>query len=295
MRMIKITRKKSLILFLTLLFLVVPIGSLAADLVKFTSSLNRGSATFNDLGKLTLTTKRCFQNVSLATFPQPYTTPLVFSFTDLAMAHVDGLVFLRGILYQNQTSFPGTYQYTTSSGAVMASLSDNGNLYLKSTLVTSSSCTSPSYQPSIWNDGDVVQDKDNCYNYGNNQITYTYAQPGRASGLGDYLPGISVDIVRNAALSDGLTWVGWNFPGTGYVCSGGAQLIYMAIWPGTDYHWFRRDASGYWSHKPGGGLATDLDYANPPKKITNPSIANTGNYTVNGGYYCTCGNNANAR
>ena len=45
---------------------------------------------------------------------------------------------------------------------------------------------------------------------------------------------------------------------------------------GGDFHWYRLDNNGTWSHKPGQTGATDLDYANRP--ITDPRTADTGVY-----------------
>ena len=40
----------------------------------------------------------------------------------------------------------------------------------------------PRYEPSAWNDANGIQFNNNCYNYGCDLQTGTYAQPGRASG-----------------------------------------------------------------------------------------------------------------
>jgi hypothetical protein len=271
----------------------------AADIMKFTSSLSRGSAILNDAGRLTLTSKRYFQNVNSATFPS--FAPLALSFSNNTVDIIDGFVFLQGSLYQNQTSFPGNLKFANASNQTVASMTDAGALYLKSTLATGSACTSPPYEPNLWNNDYDILLEDNCYNYGNNQITYTFAQPGRASGKGDWMTiPITVSMVKTDALSDGITWVGLNFPGSGYTCPNGGHLIFAAVdIDGKDYHWYRRDnnTGGKWSHKPGNTAATDVDASG--NQITNPLTANRNyviyNYSQNAGFYCTCGNNANVR
>ena len=50
--------------------------------------------------------------------------------------------------------------------------------------------------------GPPVQQYNNCYNYANNKITNTYAQPGRGSGGRCLTP--TDACVRNAAINDGL-------------------------------------------------------------------------------------------
>ena len=53
-----------------------------------------------------------------------------------------------------------------------------------------------------WNNIPAAQLNNNCYNYANNKLTYTFAQPGRGSGAmcQYYFP----DCMRNAAINDHL-------------------------------------------------------------------------------------------
>ena len=277
----------------------VAAGIQATDLVKYNTPLNRGYAIISDNGTLTLSGRRVFQNISNAGLFPRYDRGVSFSTTDKLMCHLDGLVFLRGALSQYQTSFSGSLIYNNASSVSVASLDDSGNLKLRGALTTSSACTVPPYEPTLWNDAGDIQYSDNCYNYGNNQMTFTFAQPGRAAGYREWQSGsdMTVSYVRERALADGLTWVGWNYPGADYTCADGGHLVFMGIAPGVDYHWWRKDVStSYWSHKPGGGSATNLDASGA--LITNPLASDRNfppNYSENGGFYCTCGNNANAR
>ena len=53
-----------------------------------------------------------------------------------------------------------------------------------------------------WNNFPATQLNNNCYNYANNKLTYTFAQPGRGSGaMCQYY---SPDCIRNAAINDHL-------------------------------------------------------------------------------------------
>jgi hypothetical protein len=63
-------------------------------------------------------------------------------------------------------------------------------------------------------------------------------------------------------------------------------IIALVIDPGTDYHWYRKDKNGKWTHKPGGTAATNLDNSGNP--ITDPETANRGGYTDFCGYFCIC-------
>lgn len=140
-------------------------------------------------------------------------------------------------------------------------------------------CTTPAYEPNYWNDGGTIQYNNNCYNYANNKRTDTFAQPGRASG--NMYSAINCQEVGDGAESDGLL----PLPPSG-VCPDGMTKVALVIWPNVDYHWYRQDSDGLWSHKPGGTQATNLD--NSGNIITDPETCNTGYYTVFCGYFCTC-------
>jgi hypothetical protein len=123
---------------------------------------------------------------------------------------------------------------------------------------------------SDWN-GQWWTGQNNCYNYGSNFRTDTFAQPGR--GAGDMYDAINVPEILAAAERDG------------YVlecASRKAIHVGFAIWPGTDYHWWRRTepvgGERRWCHKPGGTPVRNVDSSGNP--ITDPSTCNRGGYTV---------------
>ena len=129
----------------------------------------------------------------------------------------------------------------------------------------------PVYNPRRWNIP-AVQPYNNCYNYANDQITNTFAQPGRASG--NYPYPMQCANVNAAAQSDGLT----NAPNfSGVLAPGQGWYVALVVWPGTDYHWYRQDNNGCWSHKAGGTAATNLDHSG--NTISNPQTCDHGPYT----------------
>jgi len=144
----------------------------------------------------------------------------------------------------------------------------------------------PLYEPSRWNDDYSIRIGNNCYNYACNIITNTFAQPGDASGNPfDSWDGIQCQEVTNSALSDGLKIY------ENEECMSCAHQIALFIdpeWP--EYHWYRKDRHGLWSHKPGDGKATNLDYANLP--IVDPRFADRRssggalNYTQFCSFFC---------
>jgi hypothetical protein len=146
----------------------------------------------------------------------------------------------------------------------------------------------PPYEPAYWNNPSIVR-CNNCYNYGTNIRTDTFAQPGYAHGVGHSL---TCPTVGSAAKADGL--IDHNKE---KVCGGCTHLVALVMDPGSDYHWYRRDDNGMWSHKPGGTPATNVDASGNP--IGNPETANRNyggadyglNYEEFCGYYCVDKNN----
>ena len=137
----------------------------------------------------------------------------------------------------------------------------------------------PSFQPAAWNDNNGIQFNNNCYNYGCDKQTGTFAQPGRGSG--HMYTAIDCAEVGNGARSDGLVTVDCD---RGCGCSDCHHQVALVIWPGVDFHWYRRDRDGKWSHKPGSTAARNTD--NSGNLITDPRTANRGPYTIFCGCYC---------
>jgi hypothetical protein len=149
--------------------------------------------------------------------------------------------------------------------------------------VTTTACGIPGYSPAFWNDAGTIQYHNNCYNYGNNKRTDTFAQPGRYAGAQATV--MQCPNVIAGAVADGLIQT----TATG-VCPTGMDKIAMVVDPGNDYHWYRQGSDGMWTHKPGGGQATNLDSSNVP--ISNPETANRCGgglcYSQFCAYFCTC-------
>lgn len=135
----------------------------------------------------------------------------------------------------------------------------------------------PPYNPGKWNNNASVQRNNNCYNYANDKITNTFAQPGRGSGtVGPNPPTCSG--TGSAAQRDGQVPVGAasSTPSHGH-------YIALVVWPGRDYHWYRLDSNAMWSHKPGQTAARNTDQSG--NRISNPQTCNRGPYTSWCGYY----------
>jgi hypothetical protein len=135
----------------------------------------------------------------------------------------------------------------------------------------------PKFDPAVWNTPSV-QPFNNCYNYACDLRTNTFAQPGRASGA--QWTALVCGNVGAASVHDGLASSTSDDCG----CSECCHTVALVMWPGEDYHWFRKGPDGKWSHKPGGTPATNLD--NSGNQITDPRTANRGPYTVFCGFFC---------
>ncbi len=129
----------------------------------------------------------------------------------------------------------------------------------------------PLYEPNWWNDAGQKQYNNNCYNYSTNDRTDTFAQPGLAAGA-EYTA-LTCASVRPAAIADDLI----DSPSAHNKCPKEGHLVALVIAPGYDFHWYRKGRNGYWTHKPGGTPATNVD--NSGHLIPDPRTADRGPYT----------------
>lgn len=129
----------------------------------------------------------------------------------------------------------------------------------------------PLYEPAWWNDGGQRQWNNNCYNYGCNYRTDTFAQPGQAAGA--MYAALTCAAVRPAAVADALI----DSPGANNKCPKEGHLVALVVAPGWDFHWYRKGRNGRWTHKPGGTPVTNLD--NSGALIPDPRTADRGPYT----------------
>jgi hypothetical protein len=151
----------------------------------------------------------------------------------------------------------------------------------------------PVYDPAKWNDHDGIQHRNNCYNYACNKQTGTYAQPGQASG--HMYTSFDCTSVSSGASSDGLISLVVLPPPLTILCGRCSHKVALVIRPAPhpDFHWYRRDANGMWSHKPGGTEARNVDNAGKP--ISDPRTCDRGPYTIFCGFFCVSDYNDDVR
>lgn len=142
--------------------------------------------------------------------------------------------------------------------------------------------TIPNFDPNNDDQGcfEVEQWNNNCYNYGNDIVTNTFAQPGK--GTEQKWKENTCEDVKRAAISDGLQWIGTEYPSE---APASGHYIALLIWPDTNFHWIRLDSNNLWSHKPGGTEITNKD--NNGNFISNPSIQDFSPWSHFCGYFLT--------
>lgn len=128
-----------------------------------------------------------------------------------------------------------------------------------------------------WNDDPDIKKHNNCYNYGNDKITNTRAQPGKGSG--QMYTQMTNDEIREAAIRDGLKVLepqpGAEDPSPSTSAAPpGYWIVALVVAEGIDYHWYRLDSNERWSHKPGSTAATIHD--GDGNLITDPRQAANG-------------------
>lgn len=129
------------------------------------------------------------------------------------------------------------------------------------------------YEPSLWNTNRLIRRWNNCYNYGNDRRTNTFAQPGKANNY--RIPTMDGPSVQLGAELDGLKPLA---APTSCLPEPDGNLVALVVWPGNDYHFYRLDENGLFSHKPGRTEAKNLD--NSGSLISDPRTADRGPYTV---------------
>ncbi|MFJ5774580.1 hypothetical protein [Streptomyces sp. NPDC093094] len=136
------------------------------------------------------------------------------------------------------------------------------------------------FQPDFWNQSSV-QPYNNCYNYAVNIRTDTRAKPGRYHGF-QISPWVTGSEVAAGVFKDGLNVWGTCQPE-------GNNRVIVAMVTGAfstgvrDFHFYRLDIGGHWSHKMAENMARRTDNSGIP--ITNPYLCDRGIYTEWNGFF----------
>ena len=138
----------------------------------------------------------------------------------------------------------------------------------------------PIYMPSLYNGTKDIQHNHNCFAYAfdvmdpptdctGEACKKPFHQPGYAAGYGKIGEKKYCSELL-ARLKGDMPWIKI----TKFItpCKPGYSKIAIVIDPNNDYHFYRQDSNGFWSHKPGGQPVTNLDASN--KLIYNPEFCN---------------------
>jgi len=116
------------------------------------------------------------------------------------------------------------------------------------------------YNPDKYNKINSIKQTHNCYSYALGKIVKglkSKAQPGYASGF-SYIQDSDYDCQKFSTRlkQDNPMSYLESFDES---CVAGFYKVFLALDVKNDYHWWRHDNTGYWSHKPGASDVIDKD------------------------------------
>ena len=136
----------------------------------------------------------------------------------------------------------------------------------------------PIYEPDKWNLKKNIKENHNCYAYAINRIAYNRRDKSQPGYFSNFPPLRNTDYscatFRKRLKKDipGLYITDFNTK-----CKPGFSKAFLALAKDDknendkDYHFYRQDTNGFWSHKPGRTSVKNIDASG--KKIINPLIA----------------------
>lgn len=127
----------------------------------------------------------------------------------------------------------------------------------------------PNYEPGLWNDPQFIKEN-NCYAYllNDRQLRPKKPQPGAFAGNKTKDSYKSCSDTFNRVVQDNPRIY---MSSADQKCRFGYYKGFLSMDPGRDYHFYRQDKTGYWSHKPGKNPVTNLDSSG--NQIMNPQLA----------------------
>lgn len=152
----------------------------------------------------------------------------------------------------------------------------------------------PKYNPRQWNKDPVLKKNHNCYAYVLDDLVYgreNKPQPGTWSNTG-----VDLDETRARKYDSCPEMLGRVMADNSSIyqideaepCRNGYYKGYLVLDPGKDYHFYRQDSNGFFSHKRGKLDVEDKDAAQNRIEVPRLAAKNYGgyNYTESCGYFC---------
>lgn len=146
------------------------------------------------------------------------------------------------------------------------------------------------YNPAIWNNDEETREINNCYSYALNYLTDSHINPGESgcgyysrvhdtsNGLLTYLTESNIfNMVTYDSYPNILSTYGFEFSRVEKYenVQAGSYRVMLAFDLESsihDYHWYRQNPDGSWSHKPAEGEVRDFDFDGNP--IFDPQFCN---------------------
>ena len=172
-------------------------------------------------------------------------------------------------------------------------INNSSNNKYNKTILSPLSGHEPKYEPDRWNMKNSIKSTHNCFSYALNQLVSSRINKPQPGYFSKYPHINNNDYNCNAFYkrlrSDIPSLYRAKF---GTRCKKGYYKVFLAVdndtSKDTDYHFYRQDSNGTWSHKPGRTNVTNVD-ANGDI-IINPTLASRKydyyNYSLDCGYFC---------
>ena len=147
------------------------------------------------------------------------------------------------------------------------------------------------YEPELWN-GTPFQPFSNCYNYALNKKNmesygiFALMDPGKRTPNYELPKSKMKKDYLIEIICDDAEYFGFVFESVekDEMCSPGTYKVALAVYEETDYHWYRQNPDGTWSHKRGQGKVTNLDASD--NLIYDPEMCNRNDGTYDYSIFC---------
>lgn len=128
------------------------------------------------------------------------------------------------------------------------------------------------YDPSRWNKKEHnIQKYNNCYAYATNDLRkdrHKKPHPGHLSGSDSGEEDYLCPIMKQYVFEDYPDAYPISFDKP---CKCNYYKVFLTVDPKNDFHLYRQDSNGFWSHKPGSRKVTNVDASG--NYISNPEMA----------------------
>lgn len=147
------------------------------------------------------------------------------------------------------------------------------------------------YNPNKWNNNSKIKSNQNCYSYAFNHIKLDREGKAQPGYYANYPPinesEYNCEAIYKRIKKDNPSTYKTKFEKK---CQKGYYKAYyvLALGEDTDYHFYRQDKNGNWSHKPGRTNVTNLDASNQIIKNPEKCDRNYGTYNYKKGceFFC---------